>query len=124
MKVFYEYMAHDSQDNWLIYKDEKLSSTPEEAVSPKTGNAAVTCQRQYISDYCFISFIPAARGEKKEEMYHHGKNRFFIYLYGRDETESYLSKNDYEWDKACELAKIFSGVPFSSGKRIWKAKKI
>lgn len=124
MKLFYEYMAHDSEDNWVIYKDEKLSEQPHDAVSPRTGNEAVICQKRYPSDYCFISFIPAARGEKLDTMYHSEKNNFFVAVSNRTETEVMVSKISYAWEDAVRIAKSFVGVPFDSGKRIWKAKKI
>jgi hypothetical protein len=124
MKLFYEYMSHDNEDNWVIYKDEKIPEQPQNAVSPTTGNEAITCQKQYPSDYCFISFIPAARGENIDTMYHSEKNNFFIAVYNRTETEYMVSKHSYSWEDASRIAKSFVAVPFDSGKRIWKAKKI
>ena len=123
MKIFFEYSAHDHSDTWIRYREENALEPVEDPFSPATGNEALLCHRQYPSDYCFINFIPAARGEKKDELYHFEKSKVFIQLTNRENTEHYVSIKSYDWQKAVEIASKYIGVPFRSGVRSWKTKK-
>ena len=123
MKVFYEYATHDHQDSWVVYREQDAEEPESDAVSPATGEKALVCHRQFPSDYCFISFIPAARGEKKDEMYHHDKDMVFIQLSNREDSERLLSRKPYRWNDAVEIAAKYIGMTFRAGVRSWKTKK-
>lgn len=123
MKVFFEYATHDHQDSWVVYREQCAKEAKNDAISPITHEKALVCHTQYPSDYCFISFIPAARGEKVGELYHNDKNKVFIQLSNREDTEHYLTRKPYLWNDAIDIGAKYVGMTFKAGVRSWKTKK-
>ncbi|WP_156467540.1 hypothetical protein [Methylobacterium sp. Leaf102] len=120
----------DSNKTWSFIKDinDNLS---ELELRSEDGEEAIVVYQERFGDRCAVTLFPAAR--RKLDLDHKGREReldfidkekFFITIIDANENKEFICQGIYDFELACNLAKIFTQLSFDKATAYAKRKKI
>ena len=115
MEVFFEYRAENQSgqsDEWIRIREEGSAVPSEDVYSEELNVPAVTCVKQYPSNYPIICLVPADRGRPMGDVYHRVNDLFFIIFMNRERNLRIVSNNEMPISEAYKIICKYRNTKF------------
>ena len=115
MEVFFDYRAETQSgesDDWVRIREEDAVEPEDDALSKVLDVPAVTCVKQYPSDYPIVCLIPADRGRPMRDVYHKYSDLFILVFMNRERDERIVSSKEMPISAAYDLICKYKNTRF------------